>query len=130
MDCPETSDRFHQGLCHPEPAKDPPLQPPSSPTDVSVAVPCAKRACERSAWVPPQDDTHAGRVGKHLDAKRLAPLVDRLGNARLQALAFVAIGLYLLDALARRRGDVRPQRVVERPGHRLRILLRVIEALE
>src|SRR5438477_12085424 len=98
--------------------------------DPSVAVPCAKRACERSAWVPPQDDTHAGRVGKHLDAKRLAPLVDRLGNARLQALAFVAIGLYLLDALARRRGDVRPQRVVERPGHRLRILLRVIKALE
>src|SRR5947209_7748256 len=22
-----------------------------------VALPCAKRACERSAWVPPQDDT-------------------------------------------------------------------------
>src|SRR5207248_6428946 len=102
-------------------------RPTRSWIDPSVAVPCAKRACERSAWVPPQDGTHAGRVGKHLDAERLAPLVDRLGNARLESLAFVAIGLDLLDALARRRCDVRPQRVVERPGHRLRILLRVIK---
>src|SRR5207302_4695002 len=58
--------------CHPEPAKDPPLMrrtrgaDPSSPAlrEASLraeptGLPCAKRACERSPWIPPQDDIHA-----------------------------------------------------------------------
>src|SRR5437868_2746638 len=58
--------------CHPEPAKDPRLRrsqtgswiDPSSPAlrEASLraectGLPCAKRACERSPWVPPQDDS-------------------------------------------------------------------------
>src|SRR5205823_9137213 len=58
--------------CHPELAKDPRLRRSQREADSSspalreaslraapTGLPCAKRACERSPRVPPQDDMHA-----------------------------------------------------------------------
>src|SRR5207244_1013072 len=91
--------------CHPEPAKDPLLvanigvADPSSPAlrEASLraectGLPCAKRACERSPWVPPQDDS-SSLIGHEVSRTHQLVFVfsleigHRIGQGRLEALA-------------------------------------------
>src|SRR3989440_1703768 len=82
-------------ICHPEPAKDPRLRrsqqeaDPSSPAlrEASLraeptGLPCAKRACERSPRVPPQDGNVLEKesTALQLDAERVLPGVHAFGT--------------------------------------------------
>src|SRR5438876_1101847 len=98
------------------------IQPLFSQPEFGAARKSQAGAFGRPSVGRPNADTDPLAI---LDAERLSPLVDRVGDALVEPLGLVAVELDVGQRLAARRRHVRPERVVEGLGQRLGVLLAV-----